>query len=165
MELELVTLQDSFYNMEFDIASAEITQEGKEGKEYDLNNPATIDELFETMKTLSVENVWTEIILFSQTEDEDTIYSTIVFPIDCKQGYTAVVFYDETKSCVYIPYNEKYKDSDEIAPVLFGGKNEVSKANTFDDIDEVIAFFKYIVINKKIPTDSKLKWAKDVIAQ
>lgn len=157
MELEIVTLEDNFYQMEFLIASAQITDSNGDVTEYEFNDTSIIEELFEECKFRE----WVEVILFSETEDEDTIYQTVVFPIDIKSGWTAVVFYDEQNSCMYIPYNEKYKDSDEFAPVLFGGKSEVLKANTFDDLDEVIEFFKHIITHKKLPIDSKLQWVKE----
>lgn len=160
MELEVVTDLDNFYKMEFSIVSAQITTSSDEVIEYEFEDTETVDNMFKELLLQEQLGESVEFILFSETEDEDTIYQTVVFPLDIKQGWTAVIFYDEQNSCVYIPYNEKYKDSEEYAPVLFGGKSEVLKANTFDDLAEVIDFFKYVILNKKVPADSKLQWAK-----
>lgn len=160
MELQLVSEDDNFYKIEFNIASAQITIPGEELLEFEFYCDDGIEQFFSTLVDLEYEENGCEIILFSETEDEDTIYQSVVFPIDYCQGFIATMFFDELNLCTYIPFNEKYKDCQEDAPVLVGGKNSVSKVNTFDDVDSVWDFFKHIIVHEKAPIDSTLKWLK-----
>ena len=83
---------------------------------------------------------------------------SVIFTANIKDGWGALALQDFECDVYYLPYNEKYHNSTELAPPKIGGQSPVTMSEALDDLQIVSECVRHYIKYGKLL--SKVEWVQ-----
>lgn len=94
----------------------------------------------------------------SLTISADVDMESVIFTANIKDGWGALALQDFEYDVYYLPDNEKYHNSTELAPPKIGGQSPVTMSEALDDLRIVSECVRHYIKYGKL--SSKVKWVQ-----
>lgn len=92
------------------------------------------------------------------TISADVDMESIIFTADIKDGWAALALQDFEYDVYYLPCNEKYSHTTEVAPPRIGGQSPVLKSEALEDLTQIAGCVRHYIKSGKL--SSLVKWVQ-----